>query len=130
MLIGKEIKRRRKELKISVADLAQSVGVSPAAIYQWEAGDTKNIRPDNLLAAARALKTTMEALMTGENTSGLSPEAEALAREWLDLTPELREVVRANLNDCKAILKKFPQLRTQADSERVKQFLKPVKGKA
>lgn len=41
---GKRIKARRKELKISAADLAARIGLSKATIHRYENGDIKNIK--------------------------------------------------------------------------------------
>lgn len=65
MNIGDRIKSRRKEIGIKVADLAETVGVSPQAVYDWEASRIKNIRQDHLIAICKKLHTDAEWLATG-----------------------------------------------------------------
>ena len=52
--------------KLSQADLARRVGVSRAAINQVVSGATKGMKPDNLVAVARALNVRVEWLAMGE----------------------------------------------------------------
>ena len=42
--IGKRIHQRRKDLKISVADVAAYTGLSKATIHRYENGDIKDIK--------------------------------------------------------------------------------------
>lgn len=64
--IGDRIKLRRKELKLTQAQLAKKVGVSHASISQWESETTA---PDgaNLLSVAKALGCTAEYLLKGKD---------------------------------------------------------------
>jgi len=66
--MGERIHARRKELKIRQMALGKMVGVSNAAISQWERGETEP-RGDNLLALARALKCSPDYLLKGSNSS-------------------------------------------------------------
>ena len=53
---GKRIKARRKELKISAAELAERIGLSKATIHRYESGDIKNIKMPVLESMAEVLK--------------------------------------------------------------------------
>ena len=54
--IGKRIKTRRKELKISALELGDRVGLSKATIHRYENGDIKNIKMPVVEAMAQILK--------------------------------------------------------------------------
>ena len=43
MSLHDDIKQRRIELGLTMADVAQSVGVSEATISRWESGDIANV---------------------------------------------------------------------------------------
>lgn len=60
------IKRLRKLAKISQEDLGKRAGVTKSAVSQWENGNTKNLKGENLLAIAKALNTSIEYLLTGK----------------------------------------------------------------
>lgn len=92
------IKGRRERRGDSVAELAKYCGVSPQAVYQWENGDTKGLKPENLVAVAEKLHTYEKWLATGSG-----PEDRPLARDELggeeerliDLIRDLPESQRA-----------------------------------
>ena len=54
--LGERIAARRKELGLTQGDLARAVGISQAAVSQWENGETKNLRVDHLFAIADVLQ--------------------------------------------------------------------------
>lgn len=65
--IGTRLKLLREEqdgLKAAVA--ARGMGVTGSALSQWETGSVKNIRPGNLLAAARYYKVSIAWLISGK----------------------------------------------------------------
>lgn len=64
--IGERIRRLRKRLKLSQAVLGQAVGVSTSAVQKWESGETSQLKAENLLALAAALKVRAEYLQFGE----------------------------------------------------------------
>lgn len=59
------IAKRRAELELSREELAEAVGVSVAAVGQWESGKTKNLKLDHLIAIADALNINVRWLATG-----------------------------------------------------------------
>lgn len=63
MNIGERIKERRKELSISVDDLAARINKNRATIYRYEKGEIENLPLDILEPLAEALETTPEHLM-------------------------------------------------------------------
>lgn len=68
--IGERIKHQRKQLGLTQVDLAKMVGVSNVSIRNWEIGESKQIRYDNMIALAKALHTTTDWLQTGLSLGG------------------------------------------------------------
>lgn len=63
MSIGKRIKDRRKELNLSVDDIAEKLGKNRATIYRYESNDIENLPITILEPLSEALKTTPAYLM-------------------------------------------------------------------
>lgn len=55
MQIGDKIKNRRKELGLTMNEVAKKVGVSEATVSRWESGDIVNMRRDKITLLAKAL---------------------------------------------------------------------------
>jgi SOS-response transcriptional repressor LexA len=71
-IMSERIRARRKDLKIRQVALGKIVGVSNAAISQWERGETEP-RGDNLLALSKALQCSPDYLLNGdESTSNVA----------------------------------------------------------
>lgn len=65
MSIGCRIRKERQAHQLSQQALAVKLGVSREAISQWETGDTKGLKPENLVRTARAFGVTVEWLVFG-----------------------------------------------------------------
>lgn len=63
MTIGQRIKERRKELGMSVDELAELIGKNRATIYRYENNNIENLPSPVLKDLADALKTTPEYLI-------------------------------------------------------------------
>lgn len=63
------IKKRRKELGYTLAQIAEAVGVSEATVQRWESGNIKTVRHENLDRLAEVLRVPPPALM-GWNIDG------------------------------------------------------------
>lgn len=63
MTTGDRIKQRRKELGLSVSELARALGKNRATIYRYESNDIENLPVNVLEPLARALDTTPAKLM-------------------------------------------------------------------
>ncbi len=63
MNIGKRIKNRRKEMKMSADELASKLGKDRSTIYRYEKGDIENLPLDILEPIAAALNTSPAYLM-------------------------------------------------------------------
>jgi transcriptional regulator with XRE-family HTH domain len=83
-VIGQQIRRRRKELKMSVDELAKRIGKDRSTIYRYENGDIGNMPLELLPHIVEALETTPQQLLSSIITSSewLSNRAE----NWFDFT--------------------------------------------
>ena len=66
MKANEVIRMRRKELKMTLKEVANAVGVSEATVSRWESGDIKNMRRDKIAAIARVLDVPPAVLMDWE----------------------------------------------------------------
>lgn len=63
MKVNEIIKKRRKELGLTLKDVAEKLGVSESLISRYESNDVKNMGIDKLIPLAEVLKTTPTYLM-------------------------------------------------------------------
>lgn len=77
MTIGQKIKELRKQLNMSVDDLAAKLGKNRATVYRYEKGDIENLPLDVLEPLAKALETTPGYLMGWEEEKKISNPDEA-----------------------------------------------------
>lgn len=80
--IGQRIRKARNAIGMSQGKLATIVGVKKSAVSQWEGGQTKDPKPENLLKVADATGVSLRWLITGHG-----PMEDSLA------SPEMREFV-------------------------------------
>lgn len=64
--LGERLREARGVYRLSQGDLARKIGITPAAISQWESGQVQSMKPRNLLAAARALGVDVNWLVYGK----------------------------------------------------------------
>mgnify|MGYP000562460395 FL=1 len=62
------LKRRRKELGLTLLQVAEAMGVSEATVQRWESGSIKSVRYDKIDKLAKVLKVEPAEIM-GWNTS-------------------------------------------------------------
>ena len=84
MTIGKRIRKRRKELKMSVDELARKVGKDRSTIYRYENGDIGNMPLELVMPMVEALDMTPQELLSffALKSEWLSQKAE----KWFDIT--------------------------------------------
>lgn len=106
IMINDRIKKRRTELGLSQAALAKKVGVSREAVSQWESGAAKGLRPDNLLACAKALQCNIEWLINGSSSEPTPPHngdigavSEQANGVSFEIDPKVLEQALAQLDD-------------------------------
>ena len=61
--IKTELKKRRKELGLTMKEVAELVGVSEATISRWESGNIANMRRDRITKLAQALRISPAVIM-------------------------------------------------------------------
>lgn len=72
--MGNYLTDRRKQLGLTMKQVAEAVGVSEATISRWESGHIANMKRDKIAAYAKALQVKPTFIMTGELAEEL-PEA-------------------------------------------------------
>lgn len=69
MAIQDYIYSRRKQLKLTLEDVAKHVGVSKSTVKKWETGFIKNMRRDKMALLAEILQVPPTALLTDVHIS-------------------------------------------------------------
>ena len=83
-LIGQQIRKRRKELQMSVDELAQRIGKDRSTIYRYENGSIGNMPLEMLLPLAEALETTPQELLSTMISS--NEWLSTRAKKWFEAT--------------------------------------------
>lgn len=73
--VGHEIARRRRELDLSQADLAERIGVRPQTVSRWERGENLG-HQRNLELVREALETTIPDLLSNIEGNGNRAETQ------------------------------------------------------
>ena len=81
MTVGQRIKKRRKELGLSVDEVAEKLGKNRATIYRYESNEIEKLPTNVLEPLSKVLNTTPSALMG-----------------WEEHTPETSEKPEKNNN--------------------------------
>ena len=66
MNIGELIRNRRIELKLTLEEVGNMVGVSKSTVKKWEDGYISNMKRDKIALLAKALQIEPVSLITGE----------------------------------------------------------------
>lgn len=90
---------RRKELGLTMKQVAEAVGVSEATVSRWESGQIANMRRDRIGTYAKVLQVRPTFIMTGE------PES-----------PEAQKTPALNKKDERDIKKKMDEMLEMFDS--------------
>lgn len=72
------IKQRRKELNLTMLQVAEYVGVSEGTISRWESGNIANMRRDRIAKLSQILQVRPAVLMGYSDDSNLSDAKKAL----------------------------------------------------
>ena len=106
--IGERIKKRRKELAISVEELARAAELRPTTLYDLERGNSRSTTKLHLIAAKlrvdvhwlehggtmQAVPAIVSALPATVHGYAISPEAARLAAEWEKLEEPARSQIQ------------------------------------
>lgn len=72
---------RRKELGLTMKQVAEAVGVSEATVSRWESGQIANMRRDRIGTYAKVLQVRPTFIMTGEPESPKTQKAPTLNKK-------------------------------------------------
>ena len=109
--IGRIIHDRRIELRMTMKELSEKVGVAEGTISRWESGEIKNMRRDAVAALSKALGIPPQILMgwdDSDNPNQIDPETMQLAAMLKD-KPGLVRVARLGKNLSEDDLKQVAQ---------------------
>ena len=105
MSFGEQMRLRREELALSRAQLAETLGVSPSAISNYE-NDLSSPKEEILLRLFDALRVDPNYLYRGsfrEETAAFTREEQDLIEAYRALPPLGRETVRGLLRSLHAL---------------------------
>lgn len=90
MEMCKIIKQRRRELEMTLDDVAKAVGVNRSTVQRWESGAIFNIKRDKIAKLAFVLRVSPEYLLgwTEDPTRNIDDDLEAAC---VDLSNRERE---------------------------------------
>lgn len=89
MTLGQRIKAIREQQHITLAQVAEKIGVSEATVQRYESGEIRNPPQSRIEAIAAALNVTVGTL-TGWEGDDLDVEIRLLARDMQQLPPAKR----------------------------------------
>jgi len=89
MTLGQRIKALREQQHMTLAQVAEKIGVSEATVQRYESGDIRNPPQERIAAIAQALGVTASTLM-GWEEDDLDVEVRLLARDMQQLSPAKR----------------------------------------
>lgn len=93
--IHRRLETARTNAGLSQAELAKRVGVTRSAVNQWESGQTKHVRPENLFAVADATGHSARWIATGKGLARLPIRPEdGVPAEIIDLAERLQKLSR------------------------------------
>lgn len=82
------LRNRRKELGLTMKDVADRVGVNEGTVSRWESGKIADMKRDKILLLAKALDISPAVIMEWEQEERpeyyTNPETAVLAQELLD----------------------------------------------
>ena len=73
--LNEMIRSRRKELGLTLLQLAEKTGVREATVQRWESGNIKTIKYETMELLAHALNCTPQYLMGWEEEKTPAPES-------------------------------------------------------
>lgn len=116
MTVGEKIKQRRKELEMSVDELANILGKNRATIYRYENDDIENLSIAVLEPLAKALNTSPAYLMGWSYDENISLKNDLIVKE-----PEGE--YNPTPNECHELLKHFDKLNNIGKDEAIKRIM-------
>ena len=101
------LKQRRKELRLTMKDVADKVGVSESTISRWESGAISNMTRTNISALATALQISPSVIMgwTEEKNSPGAEEKTPRERKYQEIINLLEALPEEKLTEAFRYLK-------------------------
>ena len=96
MEIGEKIKKRRKELGLTLDEVAEKVGVGKSTVQKWESGRIKNMRRDKIELLAQVLDMSP---LDFVSTSQLLDIAEKTINQEKLVIEEVEQIFGKNVSD-------------------------------
>lgn len=104
MTIGNRIKQRRKELGLSIVEVAERLGKNRATIYRYENDDIKDLPITVLEPLAKVLDTTPADLMGwSAESNDCNSKIEEIDKKIIDLSSELNELLEKLKSGCDVV---------------------------
>ena len=72
------LKKRRKELGLTLAQIAEKMGVSEATVQRWESGNIKSVRYEKMDKLAEILRVNPAAFMGWDDSADLPINVESI----------------------------------------------------
>ena len=93
----------RKELGLTLKEVADYIGVSESTVQRWESGNIKNLRHEKIIKLAEVLKTTPAHLMgwdvAGKTEEQVAKEDSAIIDAFHQASPEIQQAILRILNN-------------------------------
>lgn len=94
------IRSRRKELGLTMLEVAKACGVSEGTVSRWESGEIENMRRDKIIALSSVLKVDPAVIMGWDEVKELTVltgEEEQIVKAYRRAPEGRRDAVRALL---------------------------------
>lgn len=92
-LLPQRIHDRRKELGLTLKEIAKRVGKTEATVQRWESGSIKTLRYENIVRIADALNTTPAYLMGWDDVSVDVVEYDTNANRFISKRKKLHHII-------------------------------------
>lgn len=89
--LSEVLKHRRKELGLTLNQIAEMMGVTEATVQRWESGNIRSIRHEKVVRLAEILNVTPASIMGWEEekpTAGQGDGPKERAHRLVDQIPE------------------------------------------
>ena len=89
MSLASKLEQRRKQLNMTLLEVATKVGVTESTVQRWESGSIKTLRHERIVKLAEVLDVTPAYLMGWDDEQPPSVSAEGLSEIKRDLIEKI-----------------------------------------
>lgn len=109
MDISNIIKKRRKELGLTLLDIAKNLGVSESTVQRWETGNIKTIKYEHIISLSNMLQIEPAAMMGLSPSNDINVPAEDFAYfdELFSLCKKLSKISKGKVLERARVLCEF-----------------------